>query len=185
MIFKIIRKISIPISIFLKIFQNFSEMYPRFFQKIFSDFSLIIKFFVIESINNQSDCVLDTRKSGGKSNLWIPSSQKAFLPCGAQAAGQLAAIFAVTAAWHDAKHAALPLVASTPLKVALIRDLWTFNFWRNFDFSKIVWSWSGPTSLKFCRSWSGQVRDFRNFLLLVLNFSTFVGPLIPGYYWSW
>ena len=54
------------------------------------------------------------------SYLWIPSSQTAFRPCGAQAAGQLAAIFVVTAAWHDVKHAAFPVVASTLLKVAII-----------------------------------------------------------------
>lgn len=69
------------------------------------------------------------------SYLWIPSSQTAFRPCGAQAAGQFAAIFVVTAAWHEAKHAAFPLVASTVLKVAIIEaDNFIFIFFKKSVF---------------------------------------------------
>ena len=61
-----------------------------------------------------------TNQNRAKSHLWIPSSQTVLLPCGVQAAWQLAAIFVVTAAWHVDKQAAFPAVASTLLKVAMI-----------------------------------------------------------------
>ena len=61
-----------------------------------------------------------TNQRPAKSHLWIPSSQTVLLPCGVQAAWQLAAIFVVTAAWHVDKQAAFPAVASTLLRVAII-----------------------------------------------------------------
>ena len=85
----------------------------------------------------QLDLTLEIRDKS--SYLWIPSSQTAFRPCGAQAAGQLAAIFVVTAAWHDDKQAAFPLVASTVLKVAIIEaDNFIFIFFYKSQFFILI-----------------------------------------------